>query len=155
MSSQTIFVVGATGIVGGAVARHLLTLNWRVHATTRDPDSEASKALQAQGVKLFKGTWDDEEPLSTAIAGCSTLFLNPYHYPFDAGEEVRWSNLILTTAKAAGVTQVVLASIFGTQHPEKMRYQDPLITQVLASKGRVEDLVHAAGFDFWTILRPG
>lgn len=155
MSSQTIFVVGATGIVGGAVARHLLGLNWKVHTTTRDPNSETSKALQTLGVKIVKGTWDDEESLSATLNGCSTLFLNPYTTPFDNGEEVRWSNLILTTAKAAGVKQVVLASIFGTHHPEKLRYQDPLVFRVIASKGKVEDLVRAARFDFWTILRPG
>ncbi|KIW15314.1 hypothetical protein PV08_05359 [Exophiala spinifera] len=152
---MSIFVVGATGIVGGAVARHLLSLNWAVHATTRNPDSKASKALQALGAKLFKGTWDDERALLTALAGCSTLFLNPYTYPFDQGEEVHWSNLILTTAKAAGVKQVVFTSIFGTQNPEKLKYQHPLVTKVQESKGKVEQLVRAAGFDFWTILRPG
>jgi uncharacterized protein YbjT (DUF2867 family) len=36
-TSKIIFVTGATGQQGGAVARHLLTANWRVRALVRDP----------------------------------------------------------------------------------------------------------------------
>jgi uncharacterized protein YbjT (DUF2867 family) len=77
MSLPTIFVIGATGAQGGAVARALLSSKkYTVNALIRDPDSEAAKALTTQGASLIKGDWDDVAAIEKAASGCAGLFLN-------------------------------------------------------------------------------
>src|SRR3954466_9330355 len=76
MPSQTptAFIFSATGSQGGALARQLRTLNWKVRATARDLESPAARALEAIGVQLIQSGWDDLEILKTALTGCDKLF---------------------------------------------------------------------------------
>ena len=53
--SDRILVTGATGLQGGAVARHLLKLGKpEVRCLTRRPDSEASKTFKQLGADVVK-----------------------------------------------------------------------------------------------------
>ena len=54
------FITGATGFVGGALARKLREPGHEVQASVRTP--EKAKDLQALGVKLFKGDVTNNEP---------------------------------------------------------------------------------------------
>jgi uncharacterized protein YbjT (DUF2867 family) len=72
---HTVYVCSATGCQGGALARELLKLGWDVHATTRNIGSPEAIALQAAGVQLAEGDWDNTEVLRGSIAGCDKLFL--------------------------------------------------------------------------------
>ena len=49
---RTVVVFGATGLLGGAVARALLTdpLHFRVRAVTRRPSSEKARKLAEEGM---------------------------------------------------------------------------------------------------------
>ena len=49
---RTVVVFGATGLLGGAVARALLTdpLHFRVRAVTRRPSSEKARKLAEEGI---------------------------------------------------------------------------------------------------------
>ena len=57
--ARLITVCGATGGVGGSVARRMLKEGWNVRAVTRSTDSAASKALLAAGAELVTANYDD------------------------------------------------------------------------------------------------
>jgi uncharacterized protein YbjT (DUF2867 family) len=58
--SDRILVTGATGLQGGAVARHLLRLGKpEVRCLTRRPDSEAAKTFKQLGAEVVKADLDE------------------------------------------------------------------------------------------------
>ena len=73
--NPTVFVCGATGSQGSALTHQLLALNWTIHATVRNLASPTAQSLQAAGVKLTQGDWDDRIALTAAMTGCTKLFL--------------------------------------------------------------------------------
>lgn len=66
------FVTGATGFVGGVLAKKLREAGHAVHASIRSP--EKAKELQAIGVKLFKGDVTDKESLREGMTGVDGVF---------------------------------------------------------------------------------
>lgn len=66
------FVTGSTGFVGGVPARKLREVGHEVYASVRNP--ETAKALQALGVKLFKGDVTDKETMRAAMTGVDGVF---------------------------------------------------------------------------------
>lgn len=112
-SRPTVFVCGATGFQGGAVARHLLKLGWGVHAVARDPNSKQAMALSAAGAQLTKGDWDDPESLRSSMAGCTKMFLGLPTTIDDFDRERRQAVSIVDIARKAGVTQVVATTSLG------------------------------------------
>jgi uncharacterized protein YbjT (DUF2867 family) len=155
MPSPTIFVIGATGAQGGAVARALLSNNYQVHALVRDPTSTASQALKSQGASLFEGDWDNVPALEAAAAGCTGAFVNVYPLFDDWPAEVRHAKNILAASKRAGVKHVVYASVLGANHYETF-YNPDLNTfheNYFRSKRTIEEEVQNGDFETWTILR--
>ncbi|HBC1012793.1 TPA: NmrA family NAD(P)-binding protein [Escherichia coli] len=66
-------IMGITGNVGGAVARHLLQQGKQVRALVRDKGKAASWA-QA-GVELIEGTWENVEAMSAALQDVEGAYL--------------------------------------------------------------------------------
>ena len=63
--ADRILVTGATGLQGGAVARHLLKLGKpEVRCLTRRPDSEAAKTFKQLGAEVVKADLDDPASLT-------------------------------------------------------------------------------------------
>ncbi|KAK1981389.1 hypothetical protein LZ30DRAFT_592810 [Colletotrichum cereale] len=157
MSQQTVFVSGATGTVGGAVAENLLSAGVSVRALARDPDSPAAQALSALGASIVPGSFDDDGALAEATAGVTGAFLNLMPDFVDHAWELRTARRIMAAAKAAGASHLIYSSAFAVQAPERLRHWDPnsFTATVLLSKQAVEKEVRGAGFDHWTILRPG
>ena len=65
--AKLITVCGATGGVGGSVARRMLKEGWSVRAITRNPESAAAKALAEQGAQLASANYDDVASLEQAF----------------------------------------------------------------------------------------
>lgn len=66
------FITGATGFVGGVLARQLRAAGHEVNALVRSP--EKANELLAIGVKLFKGDVTDKESMREAMTGVDGVF---------------------------------------------------------------------------------
>lgn len=66
------FITGATGFVGGVLARQLREAGHDVNASIRDP--RKATELQSLGVKLFTGDVTDKESMREAMTGVDGVF---------------------------------------------------------------------------------
>lgn len=66
------FVTGATGFVGGVLAKKLREHGHEVNASVRNPDK--AKDLQDIGVKLFKGDVTDKESMREPMTGVDGVY---------------------------------------------------------------------------------
>jgi NAD(P)-dependent dehydrogenase (short-subunit alcohol dehydrogenase family) len=65
---QIIAVTGATGSQGGGVINVMMkTSGWKVRAITRDPESDAAKALSARNIEVVQADFDDQASLEKAF----------------------------------------------------------------------------------------
>ncbi|KPM40265.1 hypothetical protein AK830_g6269 [Neonectria ditissima] len=154
MATPTAFVCSATGTQGGALARQLRTLAFDVHTTTRNPDSPAAKALSAIGVKVVHGDWDNDAALRSASSGSQYLFLNLFPAFTDSSLELERAKRILSIAKEAGIKHVIYSSDFAVER-NKASNEQTFIDRARKSKRNIEKETAEAGFDTWTVLRPG
>jgi uncharacterized protein YbjT (DUF2867 family) len=132
-----IAVTGATGTVGGLVAR-LLADDRPVRLLARDPARAAELGIPGEAVAADFG---DPASLVAALAGAHALFVvtaNPLQPEHDPN--------LLTAARESGVRHVVKLSALAVADERA----DDLITRW---QRRNEDLVRACGLP-WTILRP-
>jgi dihydroflavonol-4-reductase len=110
-----VLVTGATGFIGGNVARALLGHGYRVRALVR-PDSDGA-ALQELGVELTSGDLCDEPSLATAVAGCQAVVHVGAIYTLWAPRpdvvyrtNVRGTRNLLEAAARAGAERIVFTS---------------------------------------------
>src|SRR5690606_7351780 len=98
----TIAVLGATGRMGGATARHLLEDGWQVRAITRKPDGPKARALAAAGAQVVKADMEDPAALRKAFEGAQGVFnvQNPMKSGLEA--EVRQGRNVADAAADAG-----------------------------------------------------
>ncbi|KAJ2955721.1 hypothetical protein NQZ79_g8321 [Umbelopsis isabellina] len=154
MSHQTILVTTATGTVGGHVATLLLEQGFRVNALVRNPDSDAAQKLKAQGVKLFKGDFDDVPSMEAAAQGIHGVFINNVPSMTNM-DEYKQNNNIITAARKAGAKigvymSIVMADLkdqfpgYGPENPSYNYFEAKYLT---------EKALQEAGFDHWTIIR--
>jgi uncharacterized protein YbjT (DUF2867 family) len=107
---KTILVTGATGAQGGSVARFLLKGNYHVKCLTRNPDSDAAKALKGLGAEIVKGDLADKASIVNAIQGCDGVFGTTNFWEHFDGELQHGHNLI-DAVEAAGISHFVLSSL--------------------------------------------
>ncbi|RDA95131.1 hypothetical protein CP533_1864 [Ophiocordyceps camponoti-saundersi (nom. inval.)] len=112
-----IAVFGATGKQGGAVARSLLQnkADFRVRAITRNPNSEASRALAEAGAEVVQADGFDGQQMRRAFQGCWGCFVNlnsddPLFRKDGAPSEVDMGKCIVDAAVDAAVQHLVFSS---------------------------------------------
>ncbi|KAK6431714.1 hypothetical protein LTR95_012123 [Oleoguttula sp. CCFEE 5521] len=98
-------VAGATGNVGGSVARQVLKDGWKVRGITRNASSTSAKALTDAGADFTSANYDDVESLAKAFEGANAVFgvTNIFEYLLDGTPEQaaeRETNQIVNIAKA-------------------------------------------------------
>ncbi|KAJ5776101.1 uncharacterized protein N7511_001112 [Penicillium nucicola] len=157
MSSPTVFVCGATGTQGGALIDHLLKHNVKVHAVTRSLSSTNAQRLQSLGVAITEGDFDNEESVRQNMTHCTSLFLNLMPALTDLNTSLEQARRLLKIAKESGIKQVIYTSGVSAGNPSRNKYWDPngIISKMMLNKQDIEAEVRRAGFDTWTILRPG
>ena len=66
------FITGATGFVGGVLARQLRQAGHEVHASVRDP--QKASELNSLGISLFKGDVTDKESMRDGMESVDGVF---------------------------------------------------------------------------------
>lgn len=74
-----VLVLGATGFIGGHIAKKAQAVGWRVHGFRRNPDSIGH--LQNQEIKWFDGSLEDYPSLLKAMIGMDYVFHAAASYP--------------------------------------------------------------------------
>ncbi len=109
--NHTVLVLGATGGIGGEVARQLRDAGWQVRAMQR---GAAPPPASAQGITWLRGDAMDRQAVAAAARGCAVIVhaLNPPGYR-------RWSELVLpmldnsiAAAEAERATVVLPGSVY-------------------------------------------
>lgn len=152
---MSVLVTGATGKQGGAVVRALVAAGAPVRALVRDPGSERAKAL---GVELVAGDLGDRESLVRATKGVRSVFsvqMAPFTGAgFDFAAELAQAENLVDAALESGVRQFIQTTVDGAGEPfQDERY--PGLAEALNTKSAIQDRVREAGFERWTIFKPG
>jgi hypothetical protein len=135
-------VVGATGLQGGGVISHFLSLNpqpYRLRGITRDPSSSAAKALVEKGVEMVSANLSDLTSLTQGFNGARAIFsVTDFWGPFR-------SEALRTRATAEGKT-------FGVAAYEAERQQGINIFEAASKVEHLDRLVFSSLCDVtkWT-----
>lgn len=143
--NRLITVTGATGKQGGAAARHLMRQGFRVRAMTRDPESEAAKALGTEGAEVVQGDFDDRVSLDRALAGAYGAFSVQNFWETGYEREIDQGTRFADAARTARLEHFVYSSV-GSAHRETGLAH-------FESKWRIEDHIRDIGVPH-TIFRP-
>jgi dihydroflavonol-4-reductase len=76
---KTCLVLGATGFIGGHIAREAAARGWQVRALRRDPN--AVGAIGDVTVEWVTGDLNDRSALTEAMRGCDVVFHSAGAYP--------------------------------------------------------------------------
>jgi uncharacterized protein YbjT (DUF2867 family) len=119
MTKKIIAVVGATGQQGGGLVRAILDDQdgeFAVRALTRNPDSDAARALAARGVEVVAADLDDEASLRAALDGAyGAYFVTAFWEYNDVAREQAQARAMATAAKAAGLRHVIWSTLPDTR----------------------------------------
>ncbi len=117
--SKIIAVVGATGAQGGGLARAILDDpdgGFRCRAITRNPDSDAARALADRGAEVVQADLDDVESLKQAFDGAYGAFcVTNFWEHFSAEKEKAQAKNLAEAAQAAGVQHVIWSTFEDTR----------------------------------------
>jgi nucleoside-diphosphate-sugar epimerase len=111
------FVTGATGFIGGHVARKLRERGDEVAALVRSPDK--ASALREQGCELVEGDLSDVEAIGRGVEGRDAVFhvgavykvgVPASEHPAMLDANVRGTERVLDAAVEAGVKRIVYLS---------------------------------------------
>ena len=112
-------VTGASGFVGGAVARALVKDGWQVRALVRAGSDRTN--LQGLPLEVAIGDLTDASSLSAAMDGCEALFHVAADYRLGAPDpaqlyrtNVEGTRNLLLAARRAGVGKIVYTSSVAT-----------------------------------------
>jgi uncharacterized protein YbjT (DUF2867 family) len=142
-------VMGITGKVGGATARHLLAQGKTVRALVRDRAKAASWA--EQGVELVDGDWNDAAAIERALKGVDGAFvmLPAVWAPSPDFKEAKGviANYVEALTKAAPPRVVALSSM-GADRPSGLGMITALslLEQGLRDQASPTAFVRAGGF---------
>jgi dihydroflavonol-4-reductase len=112
-------VLGATGFIGGQIARAAVARGWQVRAVRRNPASAG--AVGDLSMDWMRADLGDASALRSAMQGCDVLFHAAASYPEDhrridaaVAEAREEMGRVLEAARAAGVRRVVYTSTLTT-----------------------------------------
>jgi uncharacterized protein YbjT (DUF2867 family) len=143
-----ILIVGATGDLGGHVARRLLASGQRVRAMTRVPSRAG--ALEALGAEVVTGDVRDTGSLQAAAQGVRAV-VSASHAMLGTGNasvqrvDLDGQSALIAAARHAGVEHFVFMSVLAPSLDHPLDFW--------RTKGMVEAKVRESGMEF-TILRP-
>ncbi|KAH8549231.1 hypothetical protein BGW37DRAFT_110727 [Umbelopsis sp. PMI_123] len=156
MSQKAILITAANGNVGSSLTRRLLDQGFKVNALVRNTESKVASDLEQCGANIFNGDFDDIASLEKASQGIWGVFINAFPV---AGtlDELRHNTNVIIVAKEAGAKFGIYMSAILTQRKDELPGLNPQHERYTywKSKYGTEKALQEAGFDYWTILRPG
>jgi uncharacterized protein YbjT (DUF2867 family) len=105
-----VVVTGATGRQGGAVARHLLSDDWRVRVVTRRPDGPAARALAALGAEVVRADMMKKSELMPAFRDAYGVYSVQNFMLGGTDAEIMQGKNVADAARATGVQHIVYGS---------------------------------------------
>lgn len=111
--TKTALVIGATGGIGGAIARALLTRGWGVTALNRDPD-RAAQTRRVPGLIWVKGDAMNADDVRRAAQGAALVVhgANPPGYRNWAGLALPMLDSSIAAARDQGVRLVFPGTVY-------------------------------------------
>ena len=113
--TKIIAVTGATGAQGGGLVRAILddpSGGFTARAITRDPDSDAARALSAEGVEVVQADLDDQASLTDAFAGAHGAFcVTNFWEHFSPEREKAQAGNLARAASTAGVAHDIWSTL--------------------------------------------
>jgi uncharacterized protein YbjT (DUF2867 family) len=120
----TIAVTGATGDLGGRVARELAARGVEQRLVVRDP----TRAPQLPGAEVAVAAYQDPEAMAKALEGVGTLFLVSAH---EDPDRISLHRKAVEGARLAGVERIVYTSFMGAAPDATFRFaRDHSATEV-------------------------
>ena len=118
--TKVIAVMGATGAQGGGLVRAISAdpgSGFTARAITRDPSSDAAKALAAlPNVEVVQADLEDPASIEAAFAGAYGAFCVTFFWvDFSPVTEMRHAETMAHAAKAAGVQHVIWSTLEDTR----------------------------------------
>jgi len=150
MAKPTIVVFGGTGRQGGGVVDALLASGqFSVRIASRNPASDAAKALARRGVDVAKADLLDAPSLHPVLEGAYGAFLvTNFWDPAQMHHETEIGAAAVRAARAAGVKHLVWSTL-----PDCEKITDGRLKVVhYTDKARVDAVVAAAGFPRYTFV---
>jgi uncharacterized protein YbjT (DUF2867 family) len=144
-------VFGGTGQQGGGVVSALLGRGeFAVRVATRNPTSDAARALVARGVEIVKADLVEPNSLGAALRGAYGAFLVTNFWDPGVGtREGEIATAAVKAARAAGVQHLIWSTLPDSDKLTEGRLKVPHFT----GKARVDDAVEAAGFARHTFVQ--
>lgn len=153
-----ILIVGASGRLGGLVARRLLAQGHAVRAMSRTVGKLAD--LTQSGAEVVEGDLRDEASLARACQGIDAV-LNAAHAFDSQGDNTpqtvdeRGGRQLIAAAHAAGVNHVVMMSIHGARadHPIDLFRCKYATEQALKTSGLSHTIIRPTAFmELWLTI---
>jgi uncharacterized protein YbjT (DUF2867 family) len=144
MAKEVVAVLGGTGQQGGGVVNALMAAGkFAVRVASRNPASDASRALAARGVEVVKADLLDPSSLRSALKGVHGAFVvTNFWEPAQMPRETEIGTAAVQAAHAAGIKHLIWSTLPDTEKLTGGRLKVAHFT----GKARVDAVVKAAGF---------
>jgi uncharacterized protein YbjT (DUF2867 family) len=151
MAEQVVSVIGGTGLQGGGVVNALLAKGeFTVRVASRNPASDAARALAVRGVEVVKGDLLEPRSLSAAFEGAYGAFVvTNFWDPSQGPSETEIGTAAVKAARAAGVKHLIWSTLPDSEKLTGGRLKVAHFT----GKARVDAAVQAAGFAQHTFVQ--
>jgi uncharacterized protein YbjT (DUF2867 family) len=141
---KTIFVAGATGNQGGAVASFLSSNGFAVKGLSRKPDSSKARLHKGQNIELVKGNLNEPGSYRKHLEGVDGIF-SVQHFKEGVDKEISQGIALANLAKESGIKHFLYSSVLGADlHSGVPAFE---------SKFTIENHIRSLGIPF-TIIRP-
>jgi uncharacterized protein YbjT (DUF2867 family) len=144
MSKPSIAVLGGTGAQGSGVVSALLAEGrFTPRVVTRNPASDASKALTARGAEVVKADMLEPSSLAAAFEGAHGAFIvTNFWDPTQMAKETEVGSAAVKAARAAGVEHLIWSTL---PNSEKLSGGELKVVH-FTGKALVDEVVASAGF---------